>query len=142
MRTGKCTECRLVYRWSTTAPNSPSFANAYCVHCRKPLRRLSDYRSRKYRETLEGYTETRAIPYAPSASAEKAPRRERGELRLDVWLDAANSALLTALAAKHGGNITATIREALQLLFVARPRSDEKQAANYTQNGSQKPLEP
>lgn len=69
------------------------------------------------------WMKSKAIPYAPEASTEKAPRRGRGETRVDIWLDAAHAALLMALAVQHGGNVTATIREALTALFVLRPRA-------------------
>lgn len=58
----------------------------------------------------------------PKASPQKAPRRARGSVRFDVWLDPAHAALLTALSEKHKGNATETVKEALGMLFVSRPR--------------------
>lgn len=55
---GKCQECRLVYHWD----GKPLLRDAYCIHCRKPLRQTT-WAIGRARTTRGIWTRTAAHPF-------------------------------------------------------------------------------
>jgi len=59
MTQGKCVGCRIIYRWAGT----PLLRDAYCIHCRKALKRHARLLNGKPVDA--GFDITCAKPYSP-----------------------------------------------------------------------------